>query len=172
MTRVAIIGNSGGGKSILSLKLGKAKDLPVYSLDKLQWNAGWIPTPTNVFNKKHNALLATEKWIIDGFASWDTIKTRFEKADTIIFVDHPLWVHYYWAIKRQFITIFKPRPDFPSGCPMLPKTKELFLMMWRIHKELRPRLIKLIEKHKNKGCSVFHIRSPRELRDFINEHAL
>ncbi len=172
MTKVAIIGNAGGGKSTLSLMLGKAKGLPVYSLDKLQWNAGWLPTPIHIFNKNHNALLAKDKWIIDGFATWESIRKRFEKADTIIFVDHPLWVHYYWALKRQLLTIFRPRPDFPSGCPMLPKTKELFFMMWRIHRELRPKLITLIEEYKKNGCNVFHIKSPSELKAFINEHAL
>ncbi len=172
MTRVSVIGNAGGGKSTLCEKLGKAKSLPVYALDQLQWNRGWVPTPSHIFKQKHDEILAKEKWIIDGFASWETIESRFEKADTIIFIDHPLWVHYWWASKRQFMSIFHPRPKFPSGCPMLPMTKQLFKMIWYIHKEIRPRLISLIQEYKKEGRSVIHIKSPKELNEFINEYAL
>lgn len=169
MTRVCVIGNAGGGKSTLCKKLGKAKGLPVYALDKLQWNRGWIPTEPAEFERRHEELLSRERWIIDGFASWRSIERRFEAADTIIFVDLPLWVHYWWAAKRQFMTIFRPRPDFPEGCPMLPMTSQLMKMIWRIHRRDRPRLLSLTEGYRPEK-RVFHIRSPRALRRFVNKH--
>jgi len=172
MMRVAIVGNVAGGKSILSLRLGEATNLPVYALDKLQWSKGWVVTPEHVFEEKHDALLSKERWIIDGLSSWATLNKRFAKADTIIFIDYSLWVHYYWALKRQLQTLFKPRTNFPSGCPMLPKTNQLFQLIWQIHKKFRPKLIMLVEEYKNKGCTVFHIKSPSELKGFIREHNL
>jgi adenylate kinase family enzyme len=142
--------------------LSQAKELPAYQLDKLQWNPGWIPTPKNEFDAQHDAIIKQEKWIIDGVASLDSIERRIEASDTIIFVDHPLWVHYWWATKRQFMCLFRERPDFVEGCPMLPKTYELAKMIWYINKYFRPVILELINKH-SAGKQVFHIRSPKEL---------
>jgi len=172
MKRVAIVGNAAGGKSILSLRLGGATGLPVYALDELQWSEGWVVTPAHIFDEKHDALLSKKRWIIDGLSSWPTINKRFAKADTIIFIDYSLWVHYYCAFKRQLLSLFKPRANFPSGCPMLPITKQHFQLIWQIHKKFRPKLIVLIQEYKDMGCTVFHIKSPRELNAFINEHNL
>ena len=165
MTKVALLGNAGGGKSTLCEALSQAKKLPVYQLDKLQWNSGWIPTPKEEFDAKHDAIISQEKWIIDGVASLESIERRLLASDTIIFVDHPLWVHYWWAAKRQFMCLFRERPNFVEGCPMLSKTWELAKMIWQINKYLRPLLLDLINKH-SEGRQVFHIRSPKELAQF------
>lgn len=165
MTKVALLGNAGGGKSTLCESLSYAKGLTVYQLDKLQWNPGWVPTPQEEFDYKHDLILAKDKWIMDGVASLESIERRLEAADTIIFVDHPLWVHYWWAAKRQFMCLFRERPNFVEGCPMLPKTFELAKMIWSIDKNLRPTLLSLIHKHRE-GKQVFHIRSPKELAQF------
>jgi adenylate kinase family enzyme len=169
LTKVIIIGNAGGGKSTLCKTLSKAKGLPINQLDKLQWNPGWVATPQERFNTLHDAILKQEKWIIDGVASVESIKRRVEAADTIIFIDHPLWIHYWWAAKRQWMCLFRDRPDFVEGCPMLPKTWELARMIWRIHKQFRPILLALIENHRH-DKQIFHIRSPAELAEFRSVH--
>jgi len=171
MTKVVLLGNAGGGKSTLCKALSQAKGLPIYQLDKLQWNPGWIPTPKEKFDAKHDAIIDKEKWIIDGVASLESIERRLKAADTIIFVDHPLWVHYWWTTKRQFMCIFRTRPDFVEGCPMLPKTWELAKMIWQLNKYLRPILLNLIKKH-GESKQVFHIRSPKELAQFQSAHCV
>lgn len=169
MTRVAIIGNAGGGKSTLSRKLGRARDLPVHPIDQIQWRPGWVPVPPDEFVHQHDALLAQERWIIDGWGPWDAIRARFEHADTIIVVDHPLWVHYWWAIKRQFMCVFRPRPDGPPGCPMLPMTWVLLKLIWQIHRTQRPALLDLVATM-NDHARVVHLRSPHQLRQFIHTY--
>ena len=167
--RIVIIGNAGGGKSTMAKLLAVAKNLPLYRLDALQWNPGWIATPQEEFDRRHDDLLRHERWIIDGFASWASIKRRFDAADTIILVDHPLSVHYWWAIKRQFMCLFRPRPDFVAGCPMLPMTGKLLRMIWNIHRQLRPQLIELALRYRDEKF-VYHIKSPRELSQFVAFH--
>lgn len=43
MKRIAVIGNAGGGKSTLCRKLSKAKNIPLYPIDRIQWKPGWKP---------------------------------------------------------------------------------------------------------------------------------
>jgi adenylate kinase family enzyme len=169
MTRVAIIGNAGGGKSTLSRKLGQAHSLPVYPIDQIQWRPGWVSVPPDEFARQHDALLAHERWIIDGWGPWDAITTRFEHADTIIVVDHPLAVHYWWAVKRQIKCLFRARPDGPPGCPMLPMTWVLLKLIWQIHRTQRPALLDLVATMSD-HARVVHLRSPRQLHRFIRDY--
>ena len=169
MTKVAVIGNAGGGKSVLCHQLSKATKLPLYQLDKLQWNPGWKMTPEKVFNRLHDDLIGKNKWIIDGVASYSSIEKRVHAADTVILIDHPLWIHYWWAAKRQFMSIFRPRPDFIEGCPMLPKTFELIKMMWEINRNLLPAITNLIYRFEGEK-QIFHLRSPRQLKAFVERH--
>lgn len=165
MTKVAILGNAGGGKSTLCETLSLAKGLPTYQLDKLLWSSGWVPIPQEEFDYQHDLILTRNKWIMDGLASLESIERRLEAADTIVFVDHSLWVHYWWAAKRQFMCLFRERPNFVEGCSMLPKTFALAKMIWQVNKYLRPTLLDLVHKYSH-GREVFHIRSPRELAQF------
>ena len=166
MTRVAIIGNAGGGKSTLARKLSHALDIELFPIDRLQWKPGWIPAPSEEIRRQHSEILKQARWIIDGWGSQDIIAERFTASDTIIFVDHPLYVHYWWAIKRQIKCVFQPRIDGPEGFPMLPMTWPLLKMIWNIHHHARPQLLQLINSYRDQKW-VFHIRSPRELRRFV-----
>jgi adenylate kinase family enzyme len=170
MTRVAIIGNAGGGKSMLCSQLGKFLSLPVYPIDKIQWKPGWVPVSAEEFRQKHEELLALDRWIIDGWGSWSDIEARFQAADTIIIIDHPLIIHYWWTIKRQFKCMFRPRPDGPEGCPMLPMTGKLMRMIWDIHHEGRPQLLQLVETFRGTR-QIIHITSPRQLQGFLQTYS-
>jgi adenylate kinase family enzyme len=43
MTRVAVIGNAGGGKSTMCRKLSKALDIEWFPIDRIQWKPRWTP---------------------------------------------------------------------------------------------------------------------------------
>jgi len=156
--KIVIIGNAGGGKSVLSAKLSKTFDIPVFKLDTLQWNPGWVPTPVEQF-----------KWIIDGFATMESVEKRCKAATTIIFIDHPVLIHLWWALKRQFLCLFRPRPDFVDGCPMIPMTGKLLKMILDIDKFLKPKIKDILKQYEN-SKEMYHIKSPIELNRFTNRY--
>ena len=163
--RIVIIGNAGGGKSRLADGLARKRGLPLHRLDRLLWNPGWVPTPEAAFRRRHDALAGEAGWIIDGVASWESIVHRIERCDTIVYVDLPIWLHYWWAAKRQLRCLFRPRPDFVPGCPMIPVTGRLIRMMWWLHRDLRPRLAALIDRHRA-DKHLYVLRSRREVDRF------
>lgn len=169
MVRVAVIGNGGGGKTTMCRILSRALDIPFYPIDQIQWKPGWQPAPPDEFREKHEHILAQEKWIIDGWGPFQAIQQRFELADTIIFVDHPLYIHYWWAAKRQFLSIFRGYPDGPEGCRLLPVTLRMFQTIHRVHYQFRPQIVTMIEPLRA-DKRVIEIRSPRELRAFVREY--
>jgi adenylate kinase family enzyme len=168
MTRIAIIGNAAGGKSTLSRKLRDLLRLPLHPIDQLQWRPGWQAAPVKEFAVAHARLLAEPRWIIDGWGAFDAIEERFRRADTIVLVDYPLWRHYWWAIKRQFICLFRPRADGPPGCPMLPMTWPLLKMLWTIDRHAMSRLRALVAAQ-SEPKKIFHIRTLTELTAFYLE---
>ena len=170
MGRVTIIGNAAGGKSTLCKKLNISKGLPLYHVDKLQWKPGWIQAPRNEVASGIRKIIKKEKWIIDGWGPWDTIEERFDRSDTIILIDHKIWVHLWWAAKRQLKVLLSPSSvEKPEGCNLVPMTIKMFQMIWMIHRILRPQLLELAERFQDKK-DIFYIRSPLELKSFMAEH--
>ena len=167
MQRIAIIGNAGGGKSVLARQLEDRLDLPVHQFDELQWRPGWTPTPEAEVTEEHSSWLLTPEWIIDGWGSPEILATRFEAADTIILVDYPLATHYWWAAQRQLkaaINLEKGWP--PPGCSALPVTGRLFKLMWQIHRERLPQLVELIYQYQA-DTEIVHLKSPGEMKCFL-----
>ena len=169
MRRIAIIGNAGGGKSVLARQLGQVLSIPVFDFDGLQWHSGWVKAPESEISAVHESWLTYPKWVIDGWGSWELLEIRFQAADTIIFIDYPLWNHYWWAAKRQVKAVLGLTPHWPpDGCRALPVTWRLFKLMATIHKEMRPRLISLIDSISG-DKTILHLRSPREINNLLEE---
>ena len=154
---------------MLARWLGDRLDLPVYTIDDIQWQPGWTPVPAAEVATRHQEWLLTPKWIIDGWGNWDILAQRFEAADTIILVDFHLLVHYWWTTKRQLKAVFKLEPGWPPpGCPALPITGRLFKLMWQIHHEQLPQLVELILQYQADTTFV-HLRSPRQMRYLLQD---
>jgi hypothetical protein len=163
MTRIAIIGNAGGGKSLLAQHLGRELRLPVHSVDDAQWGPGWTQVPALQVSEAHATWLASDRWIIDGWGAWDLIVTRFAAADTIVVVDFPFALHLEWVTRRQMEVQQGLRRDWPpKGCNASEITDELLQTMRYVDRELRPRLLRLISDERF-ADRVIHLRSPEEL---------
>jgi adenylate kinase family enzyme len=162
MTKIAIIGNAGGGKSTVARELSARLGLPLHPIDQFQWRPGWRPVPREEFAAAHASILVQDRWIIDGWGDFEFIEERFRVADTIVLIDYPLWRHYGWSLKRQFGCLFRARADGPPGCPMLPMTWPLLKMIWWIDRHSLPRLRQLLPSPSG-GKAVYHIRRVSDL---------
>lgn len=142
-----------------------AHDLPYYAIDKIQWKPNWVRTPEAEFQKLHGELLANGRWLIDGYGSMNSVEDRLNACDTVIFVDHPIYIHFWWATKRLFRSLFFGRPDGPEGCPMWRVTIPLYKMIWWLHRKARPQLLEAIYSRSDR-IRIIHIKSPAELNSF------
>jgi adenylate kinase family enzyme len=143
-----IVGNGGGGKSTLARVLAGRHHLQLCSVDRIQWNPGWEPASEAVVSEYLRSVMAGDRWVIDGWGPWPTIETRMALSDTIVFVDLPLWMHFWLAAERQ-IAVAKggSRIDPVNGCDDLTITRRLFETIWRVDLELIPRLTRLIDQY-------------------------
>ncbi|HEY9771984.1 MAG TPA: isopentenyl transferase family protein [Coleofasciculaceae cyanobacterium] len=107
MKKVAVFGNTGAGKSTLSKKLAEITNLPLYALDKIQYKSGGEEVKYQDYRQIHAQILESDEWIIDGYGCKDTLWSRLKAADTLIYIDLPLFIHFVWVSKRLIKGLFK-----------------------------------------------------------------
>lgn len=170
-SRIAVIGNAGGGKTTLSRSLGLFYDVPVFHVDSIQYRNNWTYIPKTECDAILNEMAEREKWLIDGFGSKPVIQRRLELADTVVFVDFRLLRHYHWAMKRLVRSRTRPRTELPEGCSEfnIQYARKLMVMMWQVHRDYTPWFRDLVSGLPP-STVVYHIRSPRELDRLVLKH--
>ncbi|MBP0017650.1 MAG: adenylate kinase [Cyanobacteria bacterium SBLK] len=165
MKKVAVFGNTGGGKSTLSKQLANAIALPLYVLDKIQYQAGGIKVTEEEYRRAHAEIVAGDRWVIDGFGSLKTLWLRLDVADTLVYIDLPLAVHLWWVTKRFLTGFFDPPDGWPDRAPILKSSLNSYRNLWLCHKYLTPKYRDYV-KQAATGKQVYHLRSPREIAEF------
>ncbi len=116
MKRVMVIGGPGSGKSTLAKRLQGLTGLPLYHLDRLYWQPGWVKTPKEQWRQRLAALAAQDEWIMDG--GYDsTFDLRMPRAGTILWLDLPRRVCFARVLRRTASQFGRVRADVAPGCP-------------------------------------------------------
>lgn len=165
MNKVAVFGNAGGGKSTLSRRLAEITGLPWVPLDSLQYQPGGSEVPHEEFKAAHDALLQQDQWIVDGFGSIDTLWNRLATADTLVYLDMPVLLHYWWVTKRFLQGAWVPPAGWPENSPLLRSTLNSYSIIWLCHTKLTPRYRESVETAKATK-QVFHLRSRQDIEQF------
>jgi adenylate kinase family enzyme len=166
MNKIAIIGSGGSGKSTFARILGEITKLPVYHLDALHFQPGWIPMPNDEWDHLQKKLVEEEKWIIDGNYG-RTLDIRLNEADVIIFFDLPRWLTVFRVVKRRIKYHGKTRPDLNEGCPER-LSWEFIKWIWNYRRDKRPGIMRKLEKlsaHKK----IIILKSRADVKEFIQQ---
>jgi adenylate kinase family enzyme len=158
--KVAVFGNAGGGKSTLAKRLAELTHIPLYPLDMIKYRAGGGEVPHHEYLKAHAELLQRDAWIIDGFGCVKSAWERFASADTLVYIDLPLFTHFLWVTKRLLKGLFVTPAGWPEGSPMLSSTINSYRVLWLCHRRLTPKyreLVSAARQHKR----VHHLELPR-----------
>ncbi len=166
MKKVAVFGNAGGGKSTLSKRLSEITGLPLYVLDKIKYRSGGIEVPQEEYKQTHEKILATDQWIIDGFGCMETLWLRLDESDSLVFVDLPLYVHFWWVTKRLVIGYFKPPDGWLENSPILKSSLNSYRVLWLCYKRLTPKYREYVQQAQNTK-SVYHIKNTRQISQFL-----
>ncbi len=165
MNKVAVFGNAGGGKSTLSQRLADLTELPWIPLDSVQYEPGGKQVSPAEFKAAHDDLIKQEHWIIDGFGSMTTLWERLETADTLIYLDMPVWRHYWWVTKRFLQGAWMPPAGWPTQSPLLKGTLNSYSTVRLCNTKLTPKYRDYVEQVKATK-QVYHLRSRYEIAQF------
>lgn len=166
MRKVAVFGNAGGGKSTLSRQLSELTGLPLYILDKIKYQPGGIEVSPEDYKRAHQQILEADQWIIDGFGCMETLWPRLNEADSLVFVDLPIHVHFWWVTKRFLTGYFKPPAGWPEKSPILKSSMSSYRALWLCHKYLTPKYREYI-KQAQSSKNVYHIKTTAQISQFF-----
>lgn len=164
MKRVVVLGSGGAGKSEVSRALAGRTGLPVVHLDHLFWRPRWTPAPRDEAARALAAAIAGDRWILDG-NFLDAGDDRFDRADTVVFLDLPRAACLSRVLKRLVRDRRRDRVDLPAGCRE-GFDPALLRWIWRYPREDRPRVLVLLEELGGR-VTVHRLRSAAEVRRYL-----
>ena len=116
MERVLVIGSPGAGKSTFAADIARVTGLPLVHLDRHYWRAGWVEPDKEEWAAQVQALAAQPRWVMDGNYG-GTLPLRLARADTVVWMDFPVWLCLVRIVRRALRYRGKVRPDMAEGCP-------------------------------------------------------
>jgi adenylate kinase family enzyme len=101
VSRIAVIGTTGSGKTTLARTLAERLRLTHIELDALFWGPNWTQVEPEEFQRRVRAAVAREPagWVTDGNYRGHTAHIIWVQADAIVWLDYPIWLVY-----RQLFT--------------------------------------------------------------------
>ncbi|MEZ9395461.1 adenylate kinase [Vibrio splendidus] len=169
MKKVAVFGKPGSGKSTISKALALATGIELHQLDSIVYKASGEFVEREVFDQAHDNIINSKSWIIDGFGPLGSFNTRLEAADTLVYIDLPYPISYWFVTKRMLKGLFVKPEGWPDGSSVIKgtiqsyKTLKLCPKFWNDDFRLR---LELRAKEKE----VHIIRSVSELNNFVRQH--
>ncbi|MHC4952129.1 MAG: AAA family ATPase [Planctomycetota bacterium] len=173
MERIVIVGCCGGGKTTLAYQLSRKLSIEVYDLDDYFWHAGWVVTPDEQWKEIQHELVKKDSWIISGTYS-STLDIRIDAADTVIFLDLPLWRCFWRVIKRKAKNYCRLERSLPKRIQDEQKNdiktiKNDLEFLWYVlmFKKNYNRSIREILERAKSDKRVIELNSPKEVAEFV-----
>ncbi|KAF8608461.1 hypothetical protein BDV93DRAFT_434679 [Ceratobasidium sp. AG-I] len=116
--KIAIVGNSGVGKTTLGIELSSILGLPFLSLDEVHWNPGWVETPNEEFRVRVKSYIELHQdgWIIDGNGMSYIGTIVQDTATDVLWLDPPLILNLWRILIRTFSRMFLGGRTCAPGC--------------------------------------------------------
>jgi len=165
MNKVAVFGKPGSGKSTLSRKLSAETGIKLCALDLIEYKKNGERVLPEEYSKKHADLIDADNWIIEGLGTLTSFWLRIDAADTLIYVDLPYYVSYWWVTKRLLKGYFVKPEGWPEGSSVLKGTLAGWKYLRLSPKFWTPELFEEIQR-RGKGKAIYRITSVKEINDF------
>lgn len=165
--RIVIIGRTGSGKTTLGRALAAALNVPHIELDSLYFGPDLSTVPLSVLRERTIEALEGNHWVTDGNkkAVRDLVWPR---ADTLIWLDYPLWVSLWRLGKRALwrASVIQERAAETEAKTATASRQFLsaakgVLTALRSHMGQRREYPILFAKPENQHLAVVRLQSPR-----------
>lgn len=169
--KISIVGKTGSGKTTLAQQLAARLDMPHIELDALYWLPDWQGRePDDFLQRLNQKLNASERWIVDGNYNSLARPIVWQHADTVIWLDYPLWF-IYWRLVRRIVTRSVTRQTLWSGNreSLLRQlsTDSLLLHARGQHQRHRRTYPQWLAQPEYQHLTLVHLRSHRQTQKFL-----
>ena len=169
MKKVAVFGKPGSDKSTLSKDLASAIGIPLYQLDSIVYKKNGDLVDREIYDQEHGKLLSSDSWIIDGFGPIESFYGRLGVADTLIYIDLPYFVSYWFVTKRLLKSWLVKPEGWPKGSSVLKGTLESYKALKLCPKFWNDDFLQKLEDLST-DKTLYVIRSLSELNTFVENN--
>jgi len=164
VTRVAVVGNGGSGKTWLALRLAGVLEVPVIHLDLYRYDASGNVRPRAAFRDEvHDRLVHSSDWVADG-NYLGTMDDRVALADVVILLDLPVVICLAGVIGRQLRHRGR-RVEDPTHADLFDRGFVYYILTFR--RQMRPRVMECVTSWGRPMIRVSTRRQARELADRV-----
>jgi adenylate kinase family enzyme len=173
--RVSVVGTSGAGKSTLSRALADALDADVLELDSVFHQPGWVPLPREEFRRRVAAMVAGERWVIDGNYTSQVKDLVWARADTVVWLDLPrrtvmrriIWRSFRRAAART--ELWNGNRERWRNLFSLDKEESVIAWAWQTHAATRAKLEAARADQGNSHLEFVRLENPGAVRRFLQD---
>jgi len=167
--KIAVFGKPGSGKSTFSKNLASVTGIQLYPLDLIVYKPNGDFEDRDTYHRQHKKILSSDYWIIDGFGPIGSFNLRLDEADTLIYIDLPYIVSYWFVTKRLLKGLIVKPEDWPDGSSILKGTLASYKTLKLCPKFWNDDFMQKL-KAMSADKSVFVIRTVSELNNFVKNN--
>ncbi len=168
--KIVIVGSTGSGKTTFAGRLSKLLNIPHVQLDSLFWKPDWRESTNEEFRAKVEEAVSQDKWIIDGnYARNQDITTG--NADTVIWLDYPLYKITFRVVKRSLSRVITKQPMWHNNRETFRKlfSKDSIVLFAITSYNKKNSRYKVMINDKSTGIKWIRIRNGREYKEFWDD---
>lgn len=169
MSKIAVFGKPGSGKSTLGQHLCGVLQLPFYPLDSLLYRPDGQRYERPEYERLHQQLLSSERWLIDGLGPLDSFYQRLQAADTLIYIELPYWQSYWLVTKRLLKSLWEKPEGWPEGSSVWRGSLESYRYLKLSPQFWNAEFEQQLEKYRP-DKKVYVIRSLAQLKRFVDNY--
>jgi adenylate kinase family enzyme len=172
--RVSVVGTSGSGKSTLSRALAAALGTECLELDSVFHQADWVPLPREEFRRRVAAVVAGERWVIDGNYTSQVKDLVWARADTVVWLDlsrstvmrRVIWRSFRRAAGRT--ELWNGNRERWRNFFALDKEESVIAWAWQTHAAKRAKLEAAMADPENSHLEFVRLTTPTAVRRFLS----
>jgi adenylate kinase family enzyme len=173
-SRIIIVGTSGAGKSTLSRQLSEKLSIPAVELDAIHWLPNWVELSNPEMREQvDKALSPTDSWIADGNYLRSCRDLIWGRADTLIWLEYPLYISLWRALKRTVSRIITGEELWNGNRESLwhhlsgSLRENLFVWAVKMYRQHRREFPTLFEQPECKHLTILRFKNPKETEDWL-----
>jgi adenylate kinase family enzyme len=172
MDRIAVVGNSGTGKTFLARRVAQCLQVPYTELDSIFHQPGWTELDTAEFRRLIGILVAEPRWVIDG--NYRQVRDLvWAHADTVVWLDLPrrvvmrrvTWRTVSRAITRQ--VLWNGNRERLRNLWSWQPERSMIRWSWTQHHKYRRRYAAAMQDPKYAHLTFQRLRKPSDVSSFL-----
>lgn len=162
--RIVVIGTTGSGKTTLAKQIAQQFQIRHIELDAENWLENWTMRPTEEFRQRIEKITTAEYWVSDG--NYSSVRDiLWAKADTIIWLDYPIWTNFYRLFTRTMRRVFTREKlwggNVESLRGQLSMKDSIFVWFFKTYGVNRKRYPKLLTSMEYKHLTAWRFQDPK-----------